>query len=172
MQSTPTYTHACLVIIRCNLCWWCFLPATGANTTLTYMQLALSDGISNIMAARYATIFSTGIVRHPLQCACALYTLQASFNSAYMWIEMVAFNLLGHCLMWQATLSCADPVHLLPPQLGNGLLHERLRVRTPEPHVLEQLPYPDQWDHCPLTSKRDDWVGFRYYVSSQDYRKF
>ena len=42
----------------------------------------------------------------------------------------------------------------LPPFAAGGLVQVRLRVSTPPPHVLVHLPYCDQAEYPPFTSKR------------------
>ena len=57
----------------------------------------------------------------------------------------------GHILVLQSRQSTGKPRHGTPPLSGGGLLHKRVRVRTPPPHVLEHRVNNDQSLQVPFT---------------------
>ena len=60
---------------------------------------------------------------------------------------------MGQSFLLQLSLSLAFPIHLLPPYWGRGLLHSRVLVLIPPPHVTEQVAHGDQGPQPPSTNK-------------------
>ena len=63
-------------------------------------------------------------------------------------------NLLGHELVLQLEDWEADPVQTVPPFDGLGLLHCRVLVIVPPPHVTPQEVQLDQPPQLPLTMNK------------------
>ena len=61
------------------------------------------------------------------------------------------WNLPGQLRSKQAMVSDADPTQSAPPPAGAGLLHCRVRVVFPSPHVLLQEDQTLHADHRPST---------------------
>jgi hypothetical protein len=60
--------------------------------------------------------------------------------------------LTGHDSVLQATCWASEPVHVAPPWAGNGLVHVRVWVSVPSPHVTVHVPLT-QFDQPPSTAR-------------------
>lgn len=75
------------------------------------------------------------------------------FYSLKHWMWTHLCSPMGQSFLLQLSLSLALPIHLLPPYWGRGLLHSRVLVLTPPPHVTEQVAHGDQGPQPPSTIK-------------------
>lgn len=75
---------------------------------------------------------------------------------------------MGQSFLLQLSLSLDFPIHLLPPYWGRGLLHSRVLLLTPPPHVTEQVAHGDQGPQPPSTNKTDkEETKFSFWVKTQ-----
>ena len=63
--------------------------------------------------------------------------------------NFLKFNLRGHCLWLHLCWWTGNPLHSLPPLTGAGLLHSRVLVIVPNPHVTLHVEKLDQGDQLP-----------------------
>lgn len=75
---------------------------------------------------------------------------------------------MGQSFLLQLSLSLDFPIHLLPPYWGRGLLHSRVLLLTPPPHVTEQDAHGDQGPQPPSTNKTDkEETTLKFWVKMQ-----
>lgn len=61
----------------------------------------------------------------------------------------------GQSVLLHGFVSLVFPVHPLPPFDGGGLLHRRIRVMLPSPHVVVHADQGDQRPQFPSARARD-----------------
>lgn len=70
----------------------------------------------------------------------------------YIAINFLFLHLRMQTMSWQDWLDVEDPAHVEPLPWGDGLVHVRLRVWVPGPHVTEHAPQLPQVAQPPFTA--------------------